>query len=109
MYSLYVVCVQIISAEVICIVQLMAILMAVDISDEAMDYTLVTLIGLFLFIWIIFYLFNVTWRDDDDDLIESHVRRVYNIINVTSLHHQYYITTSSLPHITLLHQYIIIT
>ena len=65
---------QIISTEVVCIVQIMAVLMAFDISDNAMDYTIVTLIALFLFIWLIFYLFNVTWKDDDDDLIESHVR-----------------------------------
>ena len=65
---------QIISAGVICIVQIMAVLMAFDISDNVMDYTIVTLIALFLFIWLIFYLFNVAWKDDDDDLIESHVR-----------------------------------
>lgn len=64
---------QIISAEVICVVQFMAVLMAGDVSDKAMDYTMVTLIAMFLIIWLIFYLFNVTWRDDDDDLIESHV------------------------------------
>ena len=65
---------QIISAEVICIVQFMAVLLAVDVSNKAMDYTMVTLIGLFLFIWLIFYLFNIMWRDDNDyDLIESHV------------------------------------
>ena len=57
----------------ICIVQFMAILMAADISDNAMDYTMVTLIALFLVIWLIFYLFNVIWKDDDDDLTESHV------------------------------------
>ena len=51
----------------------MAILMAADISDNAMDYTMVTLIALFLVIWLIFYLFNVIWKDDDDDLTESHV------------------------------------
>ena len=51
----------------------MAILMAADVSDNAMDYTMVTLIALFLIIWLIFYLFNVIWKDDDDDLTESHV------------------------------------
>ena len=52
----------------------MAILMAADaVSDNAIDYTMVTLIALFLIIWIIFYLFNVVWKDDDDDLTESHV------------------------------------
>ena len=50
----------------------MAILMAADVSDNAIDYTMVTLIALFLFIWLIFYLFNIIWKDDDD-LIESHV------------------------------------
>lgn len=63
---------QIISAEVICIVQFMAILMAANVSDNAIDYTMVTLIALFLIIWLIFYLFNVVWKDDDD-LAESHV------------------------------------
>ena len=52
----------------------MAVLLAVDVSDKAMDYTMVTLIGLFLFVWLIFYLFNVIWRDDDDyELVESQV------------------------------------
>ena len=51
----------------------MAILMAADVSDNAIDYTMVTLIALFLIIWLIFYLFNVIWKDDDDDLTESHV------------------------------------
>lgn len=52
----------------------MALLMAADVSDKAMDYTMVTLIAMFLIIWVVFYLFNVLWRDDDDDdLIESHV------------------------------------
>lgn len=51
----------------------MAILMAADVSNTAMDYTMVTVITVFLLIWLIFYLFNVTWRDNDDDLIESQV------------------------------------
>ena len=73
--------VQIISTEVICIVQLMAILLAADVSDKAMDYTMVMLIAMFLFIWLIFYLFNVLWRDDDDDqLLQSQVK-----VSITSL------------------------
>lgn len=74
--------VQIISTEVICIVQLMAILLAAGVSDKAMDYTMVMLIAMFLFIWLIFYLFNVLWRDDDDDqLLQSQVSIYYIIDN----------------------------
>ena len=60
----------------------MAILLAEDVSNEAMDYTMVTLIAMFLFIWLIFYLFNVLWKDDDDDrLLESQVSIHYYIID----------------------------
>ena len=60
----------------------MAILLAADVSDKAMDYTMVMLIAMFLFIWLIFYLFNVLWRDDDDDqLLQSQVSIYYIIDN----------------------------
>ena len=68
----------------------MAVLMAADVYNKAMDYTMVTLIAVFLMLWLVFYLFNVTWRDDDDEFIESHVWECvihcyYNIINLHDL------------------------
>ena len=66
----------------------MAILLAAEVSDKAMDYTMVTLIAMFLFIWMIFYLFNVLWKDDDDDqLLESQVSMLYYIIDYDIIDH----------------------
>jgi len=61
---------------VICVVQFMAILIGAEATkSEAIDYTMMVLIILFLMIWVILFLFNVLWRSDsDDEIMESLVR-----------------------------------
>ena len=61
-----------ISAEVILIVQFMAILLGSGAaSSPAIDYTMLVVIMLFFMIWVILFLFNILWRVNSDDEIEE--------------------------------------